>query len=152
MTGGQYSPTTPTGAKSKTTVYGNIDAPFDLCQLAQAAGATYVARSTVYHVQMLTDQITKGLQHKGFSVIEAMSSCPTLFGRLNKLGGPAEMLQHFKDQSIMLAQARKLQPEEIAGKLVLGTFVNRTDRPEYAAQYEQLKKAAERQTYDTRSL
>ncbi|WP_289002121.1 2-oxoacid:ferredoxin oxidoreductase subunit beta [uncultured Megasphaera sp.] len=145
MTGGQYSPTTPTGAKSKTTVYGNIDAPFDLCQLAQAAGATYVARSTVYHVQMLTDQITKGLQHKGFSVIEAMSSCPTLFGRLNKLGGPAEMLQHFKDQSIMLAQARKLQPEEIAGKLVLGTFVNRTDRPEYAAQYEQLKKAAERQ-------
>lgn len=73
MTGGQYSPTTPTGAKSKTTVYGNIDAPFDLCQLAQAAGATYVARSTVYHVQMLTDQITKGLQHKGFSVIEAMS-------------------------------------------------------------------------------
>jgi 2-oxoglutarate ferredoxin oxidoreductase subunit beta len=145
MTGGQYSPTTPTGAKSKTTVYGNIDAPFDLCQLAQAAGATYVARSTVYHVQMLTDQTTKGLQHKGFSVIEAMSSCPTLFGRLNKLGGPAEMLQHFKDQSIMLAQARKLQPEEIAGKLVLGTFVNRTDRPEYAAQYEQLKKAAERQ-------
>ncbi|WP_288201753.1 thiamine pyrophosphate-dependent enzyme, partial [uncultured Megasphaera sp.] len=137
------SPSAPT--KSKTTVYGNIDAPFDLCQLAQAAGATYVARSTVYHVQMLTDQTTKGLQHKGFSVIEAMSSCPTLFGRLNKLGGPAEMLQHFKDQSIMLAQARKLQPEEIAGKLVLGTFVNRTDRPEYAAQYEQLKKAAERQ-------
>ncbi len=145
MTGGQYSPTTPTGAKSKTTIYGNIDAPFDLCQLAQAAGATYVARSTVYHVQMLTDQITKGLQHKGFSVIEAMSSCPTLFGRLNKLGGPAEMLQHFKDQSIMLAQAQKLQPEEVAGKLVLGTFVNRTDRPEYATQYEQLKEAAERQ-------
>lgn len=57
MTGGQYSPATPTGAFGTTAPYGNIDSNFDLCQLVKAAGATYVARSTAYHANLIINQI-----------------------------------------------------------------------------------------------
>ena len=53
MTNGQYSPMTPKGAFASTAPYGNIDRNFDLCKLAVAAGATYVARGTVYHTNQL---------------------------------------------------------------------------------------------------
>jgi len=49
MTGGQYSPTTPEGDFASTTPYGNIDEPFDICQLALGAGASFVARGTAFH-------------------------------------------------------------------------------------------------------
>lgn len=143
MTGGQYSPTTPTGAKSKTTVYGNIDTPFDLCKLASAAGATFVARSTVYHVTQLAELIAKGIEHKGFSVIEAMSCCPTLYGRLNKLGDGPAMLQRFKDQAIPVQKARQLSEEELQDKIVTGVFTDRKDHPEYSDQYQHVIARAE---------
>ncbi len=44
MTGGQVAPTSPVGAVTTTTPYGNIEDPFDMCQMAVAAGASYVAR------------------------------------------------------------------------------------------------------------
>jgi 2-oxoglutarate/2-oxoacid ferredoxin oxidoreductase subunit beta len=49
MTGGQYSPTTPLGGRATTAPYGNVEPPFPVCELAIAAGASYVSRSTVYH-------------------------------------------------------------------------------------------------------
>jgi len=51
MTGGQYSPLTPTGHFGSTAPYGNIDQTFDLSKLATAAGASYVARSTVFNAR-----------------------------------------------------------------------------------------------------
>ena len=132
-----------TGANTKTTVYGNIDAPFDLCRLAEAAGTTYVARSTVYHVQLLIDQIARGIEHKGFSVIEAMSDCPTLYGRLNKLGGAPEMLARFKEQAVTLKQAAVMSAEEKQDKLLIGTFVDRKDRLEYTTEYGKVIARAE---------
>lgn len=77
MTGGQASPTTPVGAKATTAPYGSVDRTFDACKLAEAAGATYVARSTAFHVQHMTNMIADGLDNKGFSFIEAMVQCPT---------------------------------------------------------------------------
>lgn len=138
MTGGQYSPTTPTDSKTKTTVYGNIDTPFDICDLAQGAGATYVARSTVYHVQLLVNEIAEAINHKGFSVVEAIADCPTLFGRLNKLGGAADMLANFRERAVPLAQSRKMTEEELEGKIIIGKFVERNDREEYADQYDKV--------------
>lgn len=38
MTGGQYSPTTPTGERGTTAPYGNVDRQFDITQLAAGAG------------------------------------------------------------------------------------------------------------------
>ena len=141
MTGGQFSPTTPTGSKTKTSVFGNIDEPFDICRLAQAAGATYVARSTVYHVAMLINQITEGINHKGFSVVEAISDCPTLYGRINKIGDVPAMLQRYKERAVTVAQTAKLTEEELQDKIVIGKFMERVDRMEYSERYKQLRES-----------
>src|SRR6056297_1315154 len=97
MTGGQYSPTTPTREKGTTAPYGNIDRTFDIAQLAGAAGATYTARSTVFHVPQLTNYIEKALNKKGFSLVEAISTCPTSFGRRNKKGDAVDMIKWLRD-------------------------------------------------------
>ena len=68
MTGGQYSPTTPEGDKSTTSLWGNLERPFDICKLAMSSRTSFVARGTVYHVTMLDKLITRAIQKKGFSV------------------------------------------------------------------------------------
>src|SRR5512137_344578 len=70
MTGGQYSPTTPLDMRATTAPYGNVEPPFPVCDLAAAAGATYVARSTVYHVLELDKYLAQAISNEGFSVVE----------------------------------------------------------------------------------
>lgn len=142
MTGGQFSPTTPLGSKTKTSIFGSIDSPFDICKLAEAAGATYVSRATAYHVQMLINQIADAIAHPGFSVVEAVCSCPTLYGRLNKLGDAPDMLEELKNESITKQQADAMSEDEKDGKIIIGNFVNRNDRMEYSNGYAELKDRA----------
>ena len=136
MTGGQYSPTTPIGARATTAPYGNIEPPFPICDLAVAAGATYVARSTVYHALELDKFISEAIAKDGFSVVEAVSYCHTTYGRLNKLGTAADMMRALKDNSISQTAYGNLSPEEKANntKIVRGNFIN-IDRPQYTAVY-----------------
>lgn len=103
MTGGQYSPMTPIHSKATTAPYYTVEPSFNLLDLAKAAGATYVARATTYHVPVLVDVIAKGIAHKGFSIIEAVSACPISFGRQNKMGGPAQMMAWQRDHGVMKA-------------------------------------------------
>lgn len=137
MTGGQASPTIPRYDKATTAPYGSIDRDFDICKLAIGAGATYVARGTAYHVQQLVKLIEKGISHKGFSFIEAMSICPTYYGRRNKKGSPADMLKWLKDNSIDINKAAKMKPEELGGKIIIGEFVN-IEAPEYTEEYQKM--------------
>jgi len=146
MTGGQFSPTTPPGAKTSTTPYGMIEPGFDVCKLMDGAGASFVARGTVYHVTELDNMILKAFRKKGFSVVEALAPCPTNFGRANRLGGPVEMMQLLKDNTINLSQLKALKSDQTEGKIVRGIFVDRDsisygDR--YAALCEKARKAAE---------
>jgi 2-oxoglutarate ferredoxin oxidoreductase subunit beta len=139
MTGGQYSPTTPINGRATTAPYGNIEPPFPVCELAIAAGANYVARSTVYHALELDKFISAAIAKDGFSVVEAVSYCHTTYGRLNKLGSAADMLRALKDNSLSQAAFGKLSPEERAGntKIVRGNFIN-VDRPQYTTSYANL--------------
>lgn len=137
MTGGQVAPTTPIGAKAHTTPYGNIDPTFNPVELAIAAGATFVARSTVYAIMQTTNYIKKALQHNGFSMVEIISQCPVLFGRLNNLGNAKEMLLWQKQNSIPLAKAQKMQPEELEGKIITGIFKDEQQK-EYTQAYAEL--------------
>ncbi|HHV79990.1 MAG TPA: 2-oxoacid:ferredoxin oxidoreductase subunit beta [Firmicutes bacterium] len=142
MTSGQYSPMTPTGRLATTAPYGNIDRPFDLCQLAAAAGATYVGRATSYHVTLLIELIAKGLKHKGFAFIDALSQCPTYYGRRNKLGPSVKMMEWFKEVCIPVGAAKKMTPEQLRDKIVIGEMVNTPDVPEYTEEYEKVKARA----------
>ncbi len=139
MTGGQYSPTTPLGGRATTAPYGNVEPPFPVCELAIAAGATYVARSTVFHALELDKFLAEAIAKDGFSLIEAVSYCHTTYGRLNKLGTAADMMRSLKENSIAQSAYEKLTPEEKAnnGKIVRGKFVD-IDRQQYTVSYANL--------------
>lgn len=137
MTGGQYSPTTPTGALASTAPYGHIEQSFPIAELAVTAGAAFVARSTVYHVQELEEYIAHGIMKEGFSLIEVVSYCHTTMGRLNRWGTAAEMMRRLKEDSIPLAEAQKLGKEERRHKIVRGIYVDR-DLPEFTRLYDQV--------------
>lgn len=137
MTGGQFSPTTPTGDKGTTAPYGSIDPNFDLCNLAQAAGASYVARGTIYSANALEKNIQEAIKNKGFSFVEAMSTCPTYYGRKNKKGTAVDMVEYLRDNAINKTAWDKLPDEKKEGKFVIGELHNAT-RPEYTEQYNKL--------------
>jgi len=122
MTGGQVTPTTPLGARTATTPEGNLESPFDLCRLVAAAGATYVARHSVYHIRALIRILKRALQHKGFAFVEVLSPCPTQYGRRNELGTPTAMLLSVKDACVTLRKAQEMGEDELRGKIVVGEF------------------------------
>lgn len=137
MTGGQYSPLTPTNSRATTAQHGTIDRPFDVTELAKGAGATFVARATTFHTQTLVDVITQGLEHQGFSIIEAITACPISYGRQNKLGSAPAMMKWQKDHAIMLAAYDKLPPEQKTDKFPIGVLY-KAEAPEYTAEYDKI--------------
>lgn len=137
MTGGQYSPTTPTGEKGTTAPYGNIDRNFDLCDLAKSAGASYVGRATVYNPNMITKLVEKGIKNKGFSFVETMTVCPTYYGRKNKKGEAVDMIEFLKNNSINVAAASKLSDSDINNKIMVGELYN-NPKPEYTEEYKKI--------------
>jgi len=137
MTGGQVAPTTPIGAKAHTMPYGNIEPPFDPVQLAMASGATFVARTTTYAVVQTTNFIKKAIQHDGFSMIDVITQCPILYGRLNNMPDPKKMLMWQKENAIPLAKAQNMKPEELEGKIITGIFKDEK-RKEYTMAYAEL--------------
>jgi 2-oxoglutarate ferredoxin oxidoreductase subunit beta len=145
MTGGQSSPTTPLDSRATTAPYGNIEPPFPICELAIAAGASFVARSTVYHAVELDRYIEQAIQKNGFSLVEVASYCHTTFGRINRLGTAVDMMRAIKDNSISLTAAEKLAPEAKSGKIVRGVMCNQ-DKPEYGALYDQVIQRAQQGT------
>jgi 2-oxoglutarate/2-oxoacid ferredoxin oxidoreductase subunit beta len=100
MTGGQYSPTTPISASASTAPYGSYQMPFNLPKLAEAAGAVYVARWTTYHVRQMKRAMIEAINKKGFSFVEIISPCPTLYGRKNKLRDGITAMQWYKKHSV----------------------------------------------------
>lgn len=142
MTGGQYSPLTPVGSRATTAPYLTMEPTFDLLELARAAGATFTARATTYHAPLLEKVIEQGIRHKGFSVIEAVAACPTNFGRQNKIGAPAAMMEWQKEHGVMKAAWEKLSPEERQEKFPIGVLSERNDVKEYTAAYEEILQRA----------
>ena len=138
MTGGQYSPLTPTGSKATTAPYATIEQDFNVAELVKAAGATFVARGTTFHAQILADLIAKGIEHKGFSLIEAVTACPISYGRQNKMGGPADMMKWQRDHAVPLAAWDKMTEEQKAGKFPIGVLYQVEGRQEYTAAYDEL--------------
>ncbi len=137
MTGGQYSPTTPTGDKATTAPYGNLDRPFDIALLAAGAGASFAARGDVYHARETTAVIKQAMLHKGFSLVDVYSVCPTYYGRKNKKGDAVEMLKWQRDNLIPLPRFNMMPPEEMAGKKAIGVLAE-NDFPEYSEEYQKL--------------
>ena len=126
MTGGQLAPTTGQGFYTTTSPRGNIERPFDICRLVEAAGGTYVARWTTAHPASLIKAIKEGLLHRGFAFIEVVSQCPTIYGRYALgISDPVKSIEYLKENSFTKEQAEKLPPEQLVGKIVVGKFVEK---------------------------
>jgi 2-oxoglutarate/2-oxoacid ferredoxin oxidoreductase subunit beta len=141
MTGGQYSPTTPYGMKSATTVYSNIEHAFSISELAATAGAVFVGRGTVYHAKLLDSLMEKAFAKVGFSVVEIISHCHTQYGRMNRLGSAVEMMQWQRDHAILVEKAAHMKEEELQDKFKIGVLVDR-DLPAYQDEYEKVRQWA----------
>jgi 2-oxoglutarate ferredoxin oxidoreductase subunit beta len=141
MTGGQYSPTTPYGMKSATTVYSNVEHAFSISELAVTAGAVFVGRGTVYHAKLLDDLMKKAFAKAGFSVVEIISHCHTQYGRMNRLGSAVEMMQWQRDHAVPVEKAARMKEEELQDKFKIGVLVDRT-LPVYQDEYEKVRQWA----------
>ena len=137
MTGGQYSPTTPQGERGTTAPYGTVERPFDIAALAAGAGASFTARGSAFHAMQTIKMIEQGISHKGFSLIDCASVCPTYYGRKNKKGDAVEMMKWQRDNAVMAEKAAGMTEEEKRGKLVIGVL-SRSDYPEFTAEYQKI--------------
>ena len=134
MTGGQYSPLTGIGMRASTAPFGTIDQSFNTVDLAAAAGATFVARTTSYHVHEQVEFIKAAILHDGFAVVEILSQCPTYFGRQNKLGDAVAMMEFFKNQTARTNSAKSKENPEFIKR---GIFVQK-DLPAYSGEYDKI--------------
>jgi 2-oxoglutarate ferredoxin oxidoreductase subunit beta len=125
MTGGQVAPTTPLNSLTSTTPYGSFEHPVDAVKLAMAAGAEFSARWTTGQPRELKDSLKKGIQHDGFRFIEVLSQCPVGYGRRVGLRGAAEILKHFKEQTISIGESERMSAEDLDGRIVTGEFIGR---------------------------
>jgi 2-oxoglutarate ferredoxin oxidoreductase subunit beta len=140
MTGGQAGPTTHEGDLSTTSPYGNPEPAFDVCELAHAAGATFVARGTPHAYRRLVQLIAAGIVHKGFSLVEVMSACPTYYGRFNSTSVPADMLRLQQHQAVPVEKDEAGEPmtEE---QYPVGVL-HHVERVEYIEAYEEVRRRA----------
>ena len=131
MTGGQLTPTTPIHGFASTAPYGNFEYPFNLPFLAESVGAVYVARWTVYHVRKLTMAISEAINTKGFSFVEAIAPCPTLYGRKNRIGDGLEQMKFYKENSeIRNGESTSKLDLRFQEKIIVGKFVEK-EKPTY---------------------
>lgn len=75
LTKGQYSPTSRTGTKTKTSPTGSIESPVRPLAFALAAEATFVARTIDVDVQHLVKILQRAAAHKGAAFIEIYQNC-----------------------------------------------------------------------------
>lgn len=136
MTGGQVAPTTPVSAYTTTSPFGNFEPPSNVPQLAEAAGAVYVARWTALHTRRLTKSIMEALQKPGFSVVEVISPCAMYYSRINKLGEGIDMMQFYHKNSI-IKHGEPVENLDIQyqKKIIVGKFVDR-ERPVFIESYK----------------
>ena len=84
------------------------------------------------------DALRRGFEQR----LEAVAACPTNFGRQNKIGAPAAMMEWQKEHGVMKAAWETLSPEERQEKFPIGVLSERNDVKEYTAAYEEILQRA----------
>jgi len=150
MTGGQVAPTTPLDVTTTTTPHGNVEPPFDVASLVAAAGGTYVARWTTYHVFDLVKSMKAALTHEGFSFIEIVSPCTTSYAKAVGKRSAADFLADYKERSVRISSAQKMSPEELEGRIVVGALKRVEGAPEFCQRLRGLTRRVSAEALSTR--
>jgi 2-oxoglutarate ferredoxin oxidoreductase subunit beta len=75
LTKGQYSPTSPEGAISKSTPMGSTDHPFNPLALCKGADASFIARGMDRDPKHLREMLQRADAHRGTSLLEIYQNC-----------------------------------------------------------------------------
>jgi 2-oxoglutarate ferredoxin oxidoreductase subunit beta len=113
LTKGQPSPTSPIGMEKKASPYGTYDNPLNPIAMVLAYGATFVARGFSSQPRELAELIKLGVQHPGFSFIQAISPCVTFY----------DTYAHFKETTAPIPDSHDPADRLAATKLALETNV-----------------------------
>lgn len=128
LTIGQASPTSMLDMKTKSTPFGNIEAPLNPIAMAIVTGATYVARGFSGNPRQLAELMYNGIQHKGFALVDVFSPCVTfnLDNTFDFFKPRVKELENHdpSDKSAALEQAVKWGDE-----IPIGLFYQDTSRP-----------------------
>jgi len=138
LTNSQTSPTTPQGMWTASQTAGNIDPTFDACKLAEAAGASFVARETVLDPKELEKTLVKGFQHKGFSFFDVFSNCHINLGRKNKMDSATKNLEWIDSITAPKTKWEKMEPAEQMNKFPTGILKHDENAKEYCDMYKEI--------------
>jgi 2-oxoglutarate ferredoxin oxidoreductase subunit beta len=138
MTGGQLGPTTPLTARTPTSPYGNPEPPFNIPYLVAASGAVYVARWTAMHVRWLEKSVSEALLKRGFSLVEVISPCPTVYGNMNRQPTGLDQMRYYREKSVVRNGANPKNVDiSLNGEIIVGRFVD-IERPTFSDRQEEI--------------
>jgi len=75
LTKGQFSPTSKTGIKTKSSPQGTVDRSFNPGKLAIGAGANFFARVIDIDPKRMVDVLLAAEEHEGTSLVEILQNC-----------------------------------------------------------------------------
>ena len=128
LTIGQASPTSLMDMKTKSTPFGNIEAPLNPIAMAIVTGATYVARGFSGNPRQLADLMYNGMQHRGFALIDVFSPCVT-FNRDNTTAFFKQRVQELEGHDPSNKAAALEQAIKWGDEIPIGLFYQDTSRP-----------------------
>ncbi len=146
LTNSQTSPTTPKGMWTVTAQYGNVDPTFDAAKLAEAAGASFVARESVLDPKKMEKVFVEGFKHKGYSFFDIFSNCHINLGRKNKMGEAIQTLNWIESRITPKKKFDALSDEEKVGKFPTGILKQDENALEYCEAYDKVIEAAQNKT------
>ncbi|CCM12192.2 2-oxoglutarate oxidoreductase, beta subunit [Helicobacter heilmannii ASB1.4] len=115
---------------------GNIDNSFDPCEIAIAAGASFVGRESVLEPKKLERILADAFSHKGFSFVDVHSNCHINLGRKNKMGEAAQTLKWIESRLVSRRKYEEMTLEERVGKFPTGILKQDASKIEYCQAYQ----------------
>ena len=102
----------------------------------------FVARTTSFDHKQSASLIKRAISHRGFSVVDILTSCPTYFGRMNEVAEPYDMVHYLRDTSTPLHDCTCGESDAPAPELMPTGIFREEVRTDYESLYRQKVAAA----------
>ncbi len=134
LTTGQFTPTSPSGFKGRSTPEGSCEDPLNPVELMLSAGATFVARGYSKNKEHLQSLIKAGIIHHGFSFIDVLQPCFTFYNTYEEYN---KKVYELEDHDVENRKAAFLRAQEWAyqdgERIPIGIFY-KIEKPSYEEQ------------------
>ncbi|MBW1982550.1 MAG: 2-oxoacid:ferredoxin oxidoreductase subunit beta [Deltaproteobacteria bacterium] len=133
LTTGQFTPTSPSGFKGRSTPGGSVEEPLNPIELMLSAGATFVARGYSSRMKHLRAILKAAINHTGFSFVDVLQPCFTFYNTYDyyneRVYELTEEQHNLADREAAFRRAREWAYDE-GERIPLGIFF-RTTRATY---------------------